>query len=170
MAADWLTVPPVVFLIWNLKDVVLSRRISAKRPPTWTTLTVSLAPIPELLTVKKSEALAVLLALYEVASSGVVSSTLVKLLVEPAVPPATVSQPLESPAALGRTSTMLPAPGNPVWLPPVCSSLTATSSMLKLTVAVSIAPIRRVLEGRLVLAVPLANWTPSIELVVAPVA
>lgn len=55
---------------------------------------------------------------------------------------------------------MPPAPGNPVWLDPVLS-LIAISSVKNVPVAESIKPKRKVSVAMLLLAVPVAKFTPS---------
>lgn len=78
MSTDCVFVPLAVFSISSLNAAVASAATRlAIRTPTRTTLTVSPAPIPELSTLNKSSAFSVVDALYEVASLGVTSLTLV---------------------------------------------------------------------------------------------
>ncbi len=95
---DWVIVPPDVLAISNLTAPEASAVLFLKRPWTSTTLTVSVLPIPEASISNKSSWFKVELPLKLVASSGVTSLTLVKLLPAPAVPPATRAMVMLLPA------------------------------------------------------------------------
>lgn len=98
-----LTVPPLAFLMRSLKVASALATKAVNRTPTATALIVEALSIPEGVSsiLKSSTSFKTASALYVVASSGLISLTLVKLLADPSVPPTWTVKVLLSPAALG---------------------------------------------------------------------